>query len=57
MRGEVPVGFVCLKNDFQSTDYLKLIEELINLVRTEIGPVAMFKSVIVVPKLPKTRLF
>eukprot|EP00828_Plagiopyla_frontata_P003178 TRINITY_DN1085_c0_g1_i1.p1 TRINITY_DN1085_c0_g1~~TRINITY_DN1085_c0_g1_i1.p1 ORF type:complete len:553 (-),score=63.70 TRINITY_DN1085_c0_g1_i1:119-1777(-) len=55
MKGEVPVGFICLKNDFSSEDHQTIIKELVNLVRIEIGPVAVFKSVLIVPKLPKTR--
>jgi propionyl-CoA synthetase len=33
----------------------ELVQELCNLVRERIGPVAFFKQAAVVPKLPKTR--
>ena len=54
-RGEVPVGFVCLKVDCDEADSKKISNELIQLVRNDIGPVAVFKSAVIIPKLPKTR--
>jgi len=53
VRGEVPVGFVILRNDAVSSDELK--RELAQLVREKVGPVATMRDVFVVSKLPKTR--
>ena len=54
MKGQLPRGFVVLKAG-HDVDEDKLAEELIASVREEIGPVAAFKDVSVVPALPKTR--
>ncbi|MBR1369714.1 propionyl-CoA synthetase [Methanocalculus chunghsingensis] len=54
VKGEVPVGFVVLKSG-HDPDAEKLQAELIALVRQKIGPIASFKSVAVVQRLPKTR--
>ncbi len=54
LKGEVPVGFVVLKSGVQREEK-ELVQELVNLVRERIGPVAFFKQAAVVPKLPKTR--
>ena len=54
LKGEAPLGFVVLKAGV--TKDAKLIErEIVALVREKIGPVAAFKSAIVVTRLPKTR--
>ncbi|WP_394728686.1 AMP-binding protein [Altererythrobacter sp. GH1-8] len=54
LKGQIPVGFVVLKAgaDISADD---LAAELIASVRAQIGPVAAFKRVHVLPKLPKTR--
>jgi propionyl-CoA synthetase len=54
LKGEVPVGFVVLKSGVQREEK-DLVQELCNLVRERIGPVAFFKQAAIVPKLPKTR--
>jgi len=41
LKGEIPVGFLVLKNDADS-DLKKLEKELICLIRTMIGPVACY---------------
>ena len=52
IKGEVPMGFVVFRPDAS----LEGLEgELIAKVRAEVGPVAAFKRVIAVPRLPKTR--
>ncbi|MEZ5841378.1 MAG: propionyl-CoA synthetase [Hyphomicrobiales bacterium] len=54
LKGQVPAGFVVLKAGVDRPE--KDIEkELIALVRDKIGPVAAFKIVMVVARLPKTR--
>ncbi len=54
LKGELPLGLVVLNagNDRSEADLQK---ELIRLVRETIGPVAAFKLVAVVDRLPKTR--
>lgn len=54
LKGQQPVGFVLLKNGI-TTDTNIIQDELVALVRQEIGAVACFKRALVVPRLPKTR--
>ncbi|HET8658066.1 MAG TPA: propionyl-CoA synthetase [Micromonosporaceae bacterium] len=54
LKGQVPRGLVVLKAGSQ-VDRETLREELVKLVRDEIGAVASFRDVAVVPALPKTR--
>ncbi len=54
LKGELPVGLVVLKSGVSRED-ASIIKELVNLVRDQIGPVAAFKTVVVVQRLPKTR--
>lgn len=54
LKGEKPMGLVVLQNNTVSQHYA-IIEELIQEVRNKIGPVASFKDVVVVQRLPKTR--
>ena len=54
MKGQLPAGFVVLNSGVDRPD--KEIEaEIVKLVRDVIGPVAAFKNVMVVKRLPKTR--
>lgn len=54
LKGQLPLGFVVLKAGCdRSADDIE--RDCVALVRQEIGPVAAFKSVIVVKRLPKTR--
>ena len=54
IKGEVPCGFLVLKAGV--TKAPREIEgEAVTLVREQIGPVAAFKTAIVVDRLPKTR--
>ncbi|WP_431235564.1 propionyl-CoA synthetase [Mycolicibacterium psychrotolerans] len=52
IKGQVPRGFVVLKSGASAEG---LAEELVAAVREEIGAVACFRLVDVVPALPKTR--
>ncbi|NVZ11390.1 propionyl-CoA synthetase [Allochromatium humboldtianum] len=54
LKGELPVGLVVLKSGVER-DKKMLIKELVDLVRDQIGPVAAFKMVAIVDRLPKTR--
>jgi acyl-coenzyme A synthetase/AMP-(fatty) acid ligase len=55
LKGQVPFGMVVLKNEAKDIDVLEIENELIALVREKIGPVACFKKLIDVQRLPKTR--
>jgi propionyl-CoA synthetase len=54
LKGELPVGFVVLKGGVMR-DPTVIEREIVALVRERIGPVAAFKTVCVVARLPKTR--
>ncbi|HET8705195.1 MAG TPA: AMP-binding protein, partial [Pseudomonadales bacterium] len=54
LKGQLPVGLVLLKNDVLISAE-ELEQELIAMIRHEIGAVASFKRALVVPRLPKTR--
>ena len=54
LKGEIPVGFVVTKAGVtKGVD--ELVPELVDRVRSKIGPVAAFKQAAIVPRLPKTR--
>jgi propionyl-CoA synthetase len=54
LKGQVPVGLVVLKSGVTRPE-ADICKDLVASVRREIGPVADFKSVTVVKRLPKTR--
>jgi len=54
MKGQVPCGFLVL-NAGVNREHDEIKSEVVSLVREKIGPVAAFKSALVVPRLPKTR--
>ncbi|HSK90349.1 MAG TPA: propionyl-CoA synthetase [Euzebyales bacterium] len=54
MKGQVPVGFVVLKAGVD-VDHDRLRSEVVAMVRDEVGPVAAFRDLRVVDRLPKTR--
>ena len=54
LKGQMPMGFVVLKNA-EGAQPDTIIDELVQLVRKDIGAVAAFKEAIVVGRLPKTR--
>ncbi|NCX57250.1 MAG: propionyl-CoA synthetase [Rhodobacteraceae bacterium] len=54
LKGQVPVGFLCLTNGV-NRPHKEIVDECIQLVRDQIGPVASFKLATVVARLPKTR--
>jgi propionyl-CoA synthetase len=54
LKGELPLGLVVLKAGV-SRDQAEIAKDLVKLVRDQIGPVAAFKLVAVVDRLPKTR--
>ncbi|MDJ0653498.1 MAG: propionyl-CoA synthetase [Xanthomonadales bacterium] len=54
LKGELPLGLVVL-NDGVDRPTEEVLQECIQLVRAEMGPVAAFKLVAAVKRLPKTR--
>src|SRR6185369_8480567 len=54
LKGQVPCGFVVLKAG-KAREAAELQAECIANVRAEIGPVAAFRRVHIVKRLPKTR--
>ncbi|BBK34382.1 propionyl-CoA synthetase [Stella humosa] len=54
LKGQVPLGLLVLKSGARrSTD--EVARDVVQLVRDRIGPVAAFKTAVVVQRLPKTR--
>ncbi|NOX19692.1 MAG: propionyl-CoA synthetase [Nitrospirae bacterium] len=54
LKGQVPLGLVVLKAGVEE-DHQKIISDLVQMVRDQIGPIACFKQAVVVKRLPKTR--
>ncbi len=54
LKGQIPCGFLVLKHNV-NRDFSVIQREIVQLVRDEIGPVAAFKTVMKVERLPKTR--
>ncbi|MEO5325458.1 propionyl-CoA synthetase [Mesorhizobium sp. CC13] len=54
MKGQVPCGFIVL-NSGVARDTALIEKEVVGLVRDRIGPVAAFKTVVTIKRLPKTR--
>lgn len=54
LKGQLPMGFVCTNTGTDKSDD-DIVADCIKLVREKIGPVAAFKLVSVVNRLPKTR--
>ena len=54
LKGQVPCGFIVL-NSGVSRDIVEIEREIVALVRERIGPVAAFKIVVTIKRLPKTR--
>ena len=54
LRGQVPVGFVVLKDGVEMSQE-QMQEDLIAIIRKNIGAVACFRQSGIVKRLPKTR--
>ncbi|MEO1226185.1 MAG: propionyl-CoA synthetase [Pseudomonadota bacterium] len=54
LKGQLPLGFVVLKAGVERP-YGDITREVVQMVRDQIGPVAAFKTALVVDRLPKTR--
>ena len=55
LKGQVPLGLVVLKAGVERAREETIADEVVGLVRERIGPVASFKTALVVDRLPKTR--
>jgi propionyl-CoA synthetase len=54
LKGQVPVGLLVLKSNVDR-DPDQIVTEVVQMVRQRIGPVASFRTAVVVAALPKTR--
>ncbi len=54
LKGQVPLGFLVLKAGVERP-HGQIRDEVVQMVRDRIGPVAFFKNALVVQRLPKTR--
>jgi propionyl-CoA synthetase len=54
LKGQLPVGFLVLKAGVERL-HAEIGAEVVQMVRERIGPVASFKTAVVVERLPKTR--
>jgi propionyl-CoA synthetase len=54
LKGQLPIGFLVLKAGVER-EHDEIASEVVQLVRERIGPVAAFKTAVVVERLPKTR--
>jgi propionyl-CoA synthetase len=54
LKGQLPIGFLVLKAGVERSND-EIVGEAVQLVRERIGPVASFKTAVVVDRLPKTR--
>ena len=54
LKGQLPLGFIVLKSGVNRESQL-IEKECVSLVREKIGAVAALRTVITIPRLPKTR--
>jgi len=54
LKGQLPIGLLALKAGVKKSNE-EIVKECIQMVRNKVGPVAAFKTAIVVKRLPKTR--
>ena len=54
LKGQIPLGMMVL-NAGVERNYDEIVKEVILQIRNKIGPVAAFKTAVVVKRLPKTR--
>jgi propionyl-CoA synthetase len=55
LKGQVPLGFLVLKAGVDRSRRVHIVQEVTQMVRDRIGPVAAFKTATVIERLPKTR--
>ena len=54
LKGQLPVGFLVLKMG-PDRDHDEVVRDVVAMVRSQIGPIAAFKSAVVIDRLPKTK--
>ena len=54
LKGQIPIGLIVLKTGVNRT-HDEISKECVKMIRDKIGPVAAFKTAIVIQRLPKTR--
>jgi propionyl-CoA synthetase len=54
LKGQIPIGLAVLKTGIER-DEAELQQELVKMIREEIGAIACFKQAVIVKRLPKTR--
>ena len=54
LKGQLPIGLLTLKSGVEKSN-ATISKECIQMVREKVGPVAAFKTAIVIKRLPKTR--
>jgi propionyl-CoA synthetase len=54
MKGQLPLGLLVLKAGVER-DEAEIVAEVVQMVRDQVGPVAVFKKAVVIGRLPKTR--
>jgi propionyl-CoA synthetase len=54
MKGQLPLGLLVLKAGVERDD-AEIVAEVVQMVRDQVGPVAVFKKAAVIGRLPKTR--
>ena len=54
LKGQLPMGLLILKAGVKKS-YDEISKECIQMIREKVGPVAAFKTAIVIKRLPKTR--
>jgi propionyl-CoA synthetase len=54
LKGQSPLGLLCLTKGV-NRPHDEITAECVKLIRDQIGPVAAFKTAVVVDRLPKTR--
>ena len=55
IKGQVPIGLLVLKSGVEPARESAIVQQVVQMVRERIGPVAAFKTALVVKRLPKTR--
>ena len=55
LKGQVPLGFLVLKAGVEPAREPEIVKQAVMMVRETIGPVAAFRTALVVKRLPKTR--
>ena len=54
LKGQLPIGLLTLKTGV-TKKHEDISKECVQMIRQKIGPVAAFKTAIVIKRLPKTR--